>query len=228
MHIRDKQPSFLVALTRSWVGLMSGIAGIALGGVALYLNQVWQKVVWGFVSILCIIVACYQAWNEERQENDRLRARVAELEAFRSELLIYPGNLQEFYLAYDHGTDRPPTGIFLRLEVTIENRGPRNSNVRDFDLTVLDTKTRFEGMRTQVRDFVQTRTANHGIGRESLGNEFTISGHTQVHGILPFWIADQKTAEGVGDARREIEVEFTVRDTMGVSASKTFKATKRG
>jgi len=78
---------FLLALWQHWKVLMSGTASIVLGLAALYFHG--KPMVWVFLSVgvVCIFVACFQAWNDEHKALQTERAKLAALEA---EAKTYP------------------------------------------------------------------------------------------------------------------------------------------
>ena len=73
--------AFLRAFGHRSLTLMSGPLTVPFVFAGLYVQQAWQKMLFGVMAVLCATCATYLVWKAERERAENLRTELAEVRA---------------------------------------------------------------------------------------------------------------------------------------------------
>jgi hypothetical protein len=186
-------------------------------------------VVW-CVAVLGLLISVYQAWVDERlrvgalveQLNDKTVEGKVELR--RAELVLHSRG-DSTYIALG----RVPKEIYIELDLAIENKGNRTSNVVGFRLDAAGTH--FSELKPAYPRSIQGRRTGWGLAGTGLAMDghITVEAEKMVSGKLAFFVPFVPTGN-YGDLYSSLDSfhgTLTITDTEGVSASHDFIVAER-
>jgi hypothetical protein len=186
-----------------------------------------------WVALVCLIGAF--AWANlrvfQKQQGlvQDLQSRLAPEPARRAQLVLGPRGGSTYIVVWDPAGK--PKQIYVELNLAIENKGNRTSNVVGFQLHIIGTDHPFSGLEPSYRTNIQGIKSAYGLSGTGLGmaGHITIPAEQIANGNLAFYVPF--VPEGVlGDLRKPfdpIDCKLTVTDTEGVTAAHDFHLAER-
>lgn len=187
-----------------------------------------------WVPLICLIGAFAWAnlrvFKKQQLTIEDLQSRLAALGARRAQLIIHPRG-PSTYIVVKEPALAAPNKIYVELDLVIENKGNRTSNVNNFGLEIKGTDKHFPELRPSYPQDVSGRRSVYLLSGQGLG----IDGHITVEaekmssrGKLGFFVTfvpegDRKSVQ----AFAAIDCILTIADTEGVTASHNFRLEER-
>jgi hypothetical protein len=81
--------AFFAAFGHRWFTLMSGPLTVPFAGLAVYLDQIWQKTLFGVLAVLSAGITSYAVWRSERVRANGLQASLDNIDGPLSVNLIF-------------------------------------------------------------------------------------------------------------------------------------------
>ena len=237
--------TYLKAFWNDWLSRMCGPLSVPLGAMAVFWKNAPVKELWGVLAIVAFFVASYRVWRNERSvrlnefENyqqtaqaeiavlneknatlsSNLQSQATSLGVKRAELVLHPRGGSTYIVLQPTPQTTAPNRIYVELNLAIENKGNRTSNVVSFS---------FDAARTGFTEFTPNYPTNIQGRRSSwtlpgtglgIGGHITVEVDGMVSGQLGFFISFVP----MGDS---FDGTLTVTDTEGNSASRDFYLTE--
>jgi hypothetical protein len=225
----DSFHSYVWAVGKHWVALMSGLVSVAFTfyeRVRRSVSRYWFY----FVACLCLFLAGYQAWDEQERaftsEHDKNGLLSAENDALRKPL-FWVDALGQACIHY--GQD----GTYLFIPVSIENQGADSDGYVEpwveYHSPTLDAK--FSVFNISVNP---TECAFHTQGGDKalvIKNSETIIARAHrgiqrfhhVEGRLPVKLVGAFGVQRQELESQQVQIRFCVRDGNGIKKCTTFK-----
>ena len=117
-----------------------------------------------------------------------------------------------------------PLGTYVEVDLTIENRGRRNSIVTRFDLNIAELGD-FPDMMPQPRNYVQTRNINFAVAQTFItrNDKLLVPANNFAQGLLPIYLE-----KAPADEIQDLHITLTIVDTDNMTASGEFVLTRQG
>lgn len=181
----------------------------------------WISIV---VSIVAWVIAPFRLFQEQEIEIEVLKGSHQAPRRSELKLIEEKGSIFIRRSAPDSAIPRREVGIYLRLAVSIENKGQRSSTICSYGLRI-DGVCNFQTIDLSPQNWVWGLKAQH-----SLNGVPQVSSYLEVpperltaNQNIPF-VIDSVVPGGI----KELRCELTIRDTEGNSASGFFTAVENG
>ncbi len=210
---------YLRAILRHTAALLTGGAIAFFIGVFEHLRGLTIPSGYYLAIVGCgVLWASYKAWFDEHAEVVRLNALATQRP--RAELVIYPERRCRFYIEVDGQRRDTIRGVYLQLDLSVENKGDQVANIRNFRVFVREFGKTWNGLTPEQRDAIQTKASLHGLSIEwmNTGDALLVPAHSVKKGILAFYLDITAPPRGLN----KISVTLTLIDTDGVTEEKTF------
>lgn len=168
---------FLKAFTVSWFTLMCGPLTVPFAIAAVFVPQVWGRILWGTLAMTCIASASYCVWRKERRDLFNERAR--------NQLPAIRGEASNFKLTGLYGSSAGKISGDFSCDLYLYNDSPRRTNFQgcELDGSALSPPVEFsqEEVTAMTRAVekppvnVTGQVLENGIGVHIKGTVFTAS-----------------------------------------------------
>jgi hypothetical protein len=90
--------AFLFAAVSHWVALMTGVVAIAVGIIQHFRKRPLKPPIFIAVGVVALLVASYQAWDDERRQKETAECRLERVQSAREQRRAFIlQNLRPFY-----------------------------------------------------------------------------------------------------------------------------------
>jgi hypothetical protein len=221
---------FLKELFSSWWG----IAWVALSVISTILSYAFTfsshlKVYWWIppgVSLIAWFLAPFDLYRRKQQEIKRLRAKVETKGKRLAELVIHPASRSKYYVEVEPTNRSRVRGVYVLLQLTVENKGETNSVVREFGLQLQDTGKNYSHLQPDPRSQIQASTTLFaGLGNDYIvdrQNNLVVQAGNVRTGSLPFFLNDSSQ---INRSKSRCILTLTLTDTAGIQAQADFTVT---
>ena len=142
-------------LLRGWLVRLMSLAGI-IGLVSLFFPHLsipsWAPI---SVLILAVLIGSYDVYKRQQSEIESLKGTI---EGKRTQLVILPHEGSKYYIGLEGGGD-PSWGTYLWFNISIENKGSRNSTVHRYALEVGETGKAYSDVKPRPVKSILTHWA---------------------------------------------------------------------
>jgi len=216
---KGKMWKFGKLILRSWLVRVLSLSGI-IGLVGLFFPRIpippWAPI---SVLILAVLIGCYDVYKHQQSEIEALKRT---LEEKRSHLVILPHEGSKYYGCVADPSDGS-WGTYLWFNLSVENKGNRNSTINHYDLENLKIGKQYPDIKPQALPRIKSREGaivSFGKPQWLMSGEFVrvpAEGLTGP-GILAFLVKDP-----VPEHAGPIHCRLTVTDTEGNNAFHDFE-----
>lgn len=207
------------ALLRETTPAVAGAFSLASTVLTFVPNLGLYRFRW--VPLICLIGAFawanFQAFEKQHAEIEQLQTRVAELQVRRAQLIIDQRGRSTFIVARERAESTVFDRIYVLLDLVIENRGSRTSNVNSFELSILGQS--FSGLQPSYPRTVFGRRSTYAFSGTGPGADghITIEAERMSDRIkLGFFVLPCVPTAS------QIDCTLTITDSEGSAASSVF------
>lgn len=218
--LAKRMRKFIKMLFSRWMTIALFLSGL-LSLVADLLRA--NRPAWITIAIFVVafFYAAYDVFKKQEERIGVLEDKVKEKDQReQAELIIYPKPSRYIpHVATQYPNKAREAGTFLELNLSVENKGNRNSHINKFSLWL--DGIFYESLKPMYKVSIQSRRSNYGIGKDwflPIGQSMvTIQARRVVEGRLLFFVDSV-----IGPERREAEATLEMRDTDGHCVSADF------